>query len=219
MLLDVTDLPAAAPAIARAGEIDILVNNAGYNLHGVVETTSAAAFQALIDTHLLGPVALIQAALPGMRARRSGHILNIGSLAVHTPGAGVGAYAAVKAGIEALSVSLAAEVEPFGIRVTAVSPGGFRTAIGDSRRATDRAIADYAEIDAVRLARMAEVAGRQRGDPVKGAAAILTLVDAPNPPRRFAIGPDAIAGFRQQAAALNQSADDWEAVGGATDFA
>jgi NAD(P)-dependent dehydrogenase (short-subunit alcohol dehydrogenase family) len=216
--LDVTDLAAIAAAVAPAGDIDILVNNAGYSLQGVVETTSLAAAQAQVATHLLGPLALIQAVLPGMRARRAGHIVNIGSLAAHMPGDGFGLYAAVKAALETLSASLAAELAPLGIHVTSVVPGAFRTGISAARQSSGTSIADYADLDARRLARLDAVAGRQRGDPARAAAAMLRMVDAPHPPRCFALGPDAIDGLRRHAAALAAAADASEALGGATDF-
>lgn len=216
--LDVTDLGAIGPAVAQAGDIDILVNNAGYSLEGVVETTSIAVAQAQVATHLLGPLALIQAVLPAMRARGAGHIVNIGSLAAHTPGDGVGIYAAAKAALETLSASLASELSPLGVHVTSVVLGAFRTGISAARQSTCGSVADYAVLDAARRARFEAAAGRQRGDPARAAAAIIEMVDASHPPRRFALGPDAIDGLRRNAAALIEAADASEALGGSTDY-
>ncbi len=222
ILLDVADHAAARRAIAEvemaAGGIDVLMNNAGYSLEGCVEASDALEVRAQIDTHFLAPITLIQAALPAMRRRRSGHILNVGSLAAHTTNAGTAVYAGVKAAIETLSVGLAQELAPFGIRVTAVIPGAFRTRIGDARRSAAAALDDYAPADAARRQRLAAMSGRQRGDPVRGAQAVLALVDAADPPVRFALGPDAIDGLRAHAAALLDAADRWEALGSATDL-
>jgi len=218
VVLDVTDRDASARAIEAAGRIDILVNNAGYSLEGVVEATSLDEMRRLIETHLIAPIALSQAALPAMRKQRSGHIINISSQAAHMPGGGVSIYAAAKAGIETLSAGLAREVAQFGIWVTAVVPGAFRTALGTARRSAGARIADYEASDQARRAFLATLTGGQRGDPARGAAAILALTDLPEPPMRFAIGPDAIEGLRDHAAELIENVRRWEALGSDTDF-
>ncbi len=218
VLLDVTDSESAARAIAECGAIDVLVNNAGYSLEGVVEATTIAEVQGQIDTHLIAPLVLIRAALPGMRARRSGRILNLGSLAAHTPNGGTSVYAAVKAGIETLSLGLANEVAPFGIRVTTVVPGAFRTRLGTSRRSVGAQIADYAEADEARRTRLAAFSGSQRGDPARAAQAMLAIADADDPPLIFGLGPDGLDGLRAHATLLNEQADRWAELGGATDF-
>jgi NAD(P)-dependent dehydrogenase (short-subunit alcohol dehydrogenase family) len=217
-VLDVTDGQAVSRVAAAAGAIDVLVNNAGYSLEGVVEATNLGEIRAQIETHLVAPILLIQATLPGMRARRCGHILNIGSLAAHTPGGGTSIYAAVKAALETLSTGLAREVAPFGICVTAVIPGAFRTALGASRHSAGAEIEDYAASDATRRVRLAALSGAQRGDPAKAAAAILALTDAESPLGRFAVGPDAIEGLRTHAAALIADAALSEPLGGRTDI-
>jgi len=218
VILDVTDLDAASRAVEAAGPIDVLVNNAGYSLEGVVEAVSIGEIRRLIETHLIAPINLMQAALPAMRKRRSGRIINISSHAAHEPGGGVSIYAAAKSAIETLSRSLAKEVAPFGIRVTTVVPGAFRTSLGAMRRSAKTDIRDYAASDEARREFLASLTGTQRGDPAKGAAAILALADLDEPPTRFAIGPDAIGGLRAHAAELLGQADRWEALGGATDY-
>ncbi len=217
--LDVTDLAALEAAIDAVPPIDVLVNNAGYSLEGVVEATSIAAIREQIETHVMAPITLARAVLPGMRARRSGHILNVSSLAVHTPAGGTSVYAAAKAAIETLSIGLAREVAPFGIRVTAVVPGAFRTRLGEARRSAGEQIPDYAEDDARRQARLAAMNGRQRGDPARAAAALLALVNADEPPLRFAIGADAIGGMLANAALLVAETERWSHIGSDTDFA
>lgn len=223
VLLDVTDRAAGVAAIAEAeaamGGIDILVNNAGYSLEGTVESTGFDQIEEQIATHLIAPVILMRAALPGMRARRSGHLFTVGSLAAHIPGGGVALYAGVKAAIEGLSIGLAQEVEPFGIKVTCVVPGAFRTRLGDSRQSAADSISDYAEADEARRAWFASWSGQQRGDPSKAAQIILDLADRHDPPRLFPLGPDAIQGFRTRAGVLSDAATLWEPIGGATDLA
>jgi NAD(P)-dependent dehydrogenase (short-subunit alcohol dehydrogenase family) len=221
-LLDVTGRQAGAAAIAEAeaamGGIDILVNNAGYSLEGTIEATSFDQIDNQIAAHLLGPLALIKAALPAMRARRSGHVFTVGSLAAHIPGGGVALYAGLKAAIEALSIGLAQEIEPFGIKVTCVVPGAFRTRLGDSRQSATGSIADYAAADEARRAWFASWSGQQRGDPAKAAQILLDLADMPDPPRLFPLGPDAIQGFRTRAGVLSEAATLWEQIGGTTDI-
>lgn len=223
VLLDVIDRDAVTRVVAEAeaatGAVDVLVSNAGYSLEGTVEATDFADIEAQFATHVFASIALIKAVLPGMRGRRSGHILTLGSLAAHTPNGGTAVYAAAKAAIETLSAGLAREVEPFGIRVTALVPGAFRTRLGDSRRGAAATIPDYADADKARRERLAGFSGTQRGDPRKAAEAIIAIVNAPDTPLRFALGPDALAGLRTHAAALLADADASEGPGGATDFA
>lgn len=196
--LDVTDRAAAFAtvdaAIARFGRLDVVVNNAGYGQFGMVEELSEADVRAQMETNLFGALWVTQAALPHLRAQRSGHIVQVSSIGGITAFAGIGAYHASKWALEGLSQSLAQEVAGFGIKVTIVEPGGFSTDWGDvSAQHAERldAYDDFrGELDKVRAQRKAG-----RGDPTATRAAILAVVDAPEPPLRifFGNGPLAIA--------------------------
>jgi len=218
VVLDVTDAAACERAIDAASSIDILVNNAGYSLEGVLEACSMDEIQRLLAVHLMAPIALMKAVLPGMRARRSGHIFNIASQAAHMPTPGISIYAAAKAAVETLSRAVAQEVAPFGIKVTVLVPGAFRTALGAARQSAGVRIDDYADSDEARRAFLASFTGMQRGDPAKAAAAVIRLLDFDSPPSVFAIGPDAFAGLRDHAERLMLDANQWETCGRATDF-
>src|SRR5271167_3433015 len=131
LTLDVADGEAVEAAVrqafARAGKIDVIVNNAGYGLLGALEKATDAEARRLFDIDVFAPCRIIRAALPYLRAQRSGHIINITSIGGRAPGAGSALYAAAKYALEGLSASLAQEVRPFGVKVTAVAPGAFRT--------------------------------------------------------------------------------------------
>ncbi len=170
--LDVADqvrIPAAVRAAEeRFGAIDVLVNNAGYGYQASVEEGEDAEIRAQFDANVFGLFAMIRAVLPGMRARRSGHILNITSVAGFVGFPGSGYYAASKHAVEGLSDSLGREVAPLGIRVTCIEPGPFRTDwAGRSLKQTPSRIPDYADTAAARLKATAEVSGKQAGDPVR----------------------------------------------------
>lgn len=218
-VLDVTDAHAVRDVIARAAPVDILVNNAGFSLEGVLESSSLDDVWAQLAVHVLAPISLIHAVLPSMRERRSGRIVSIGSLAAHSSGGGVGPYAAAKAAIEILSANLATEVAPFGIKVTTIVPGAFRTSLGHSRKSASAAIEDYAEADAARREWFAAWSGTQRGDPARAADTIIALCDREDPPSCFALGPDAVEGLRSHAAELIRCADWSVDLGIKTDFA
>lgn len=206
-ILDVTDAQAVRDLVSRAGPVDILVNNAGFSLEGVLEASAPEDVLDQFEVHLLAPVRLIQAVLPSMRERRSGRILSIGSLAAHLSGGGVAPYAAAKAAIETLAANLASEVAPFGIKVTTIVPGAFRTSLGQSRKSAGVAIEDYAEADAARRRWFAAWSGTQRGDPSRAADAILAVCDFEDPPSRVALGPDAVEGLRTHAEELIRCAE------------
>ena len=231
--LDVADSAAVAPVVAQAfavtGRIDVLVNNAGYGLLGAIEAASDAEVEQLFEVNVFGPFRLIRAALPQLRAQGAGHIINITSIAGRAPMASSGLYAAAKSAMEGLSQSLSEEVAPFGLKVTAIAPGGFRTDFLDDhsiRRSTDshadagaNAVTDaYADSVGKLLEHLDSTAGQQLGDPARGAAAILAVADAPNPPLHLLIGSDALRRGRAKVAALSQEMDRWEALTRSTDF-
>jgi NAD(P)-dependent dehydrogenase (short-subunit alcohol dehydrogenase family) len=222
--LDVTDaagIVATVPAILRdAGGIDVLVNNAGYGLIGAIEEVSDSEMKKLFDTDFVGLVQMIKAVLPSMRQQRAGHIINISSLAGAVGLPGVGVYCAAKFAVEGLSESLAGELACFGIRVTIVEPGGFRTDFaGRSINAAARVIPDYATSPAGAIrGLLAKHNGHEAGDPVKAAQAIIKAVDAPEPPLRLVLGPDALAAIRQRNAAVAANLDAWQDVSNSTNL-
>jgi NAD(P)-dependent dehydrogenase (short-subunit alcohol dehydrogenase family) len=219
--LDVTDIAAAEAAvagvIARHGRLDVLVNNAGRTHVGAVEETTDAELRALFDVHFFGPAALTRAALPHMRGRRGGAIVQLSSMGGQLSFAGFGAYSATKFALEGLSEALADEVNRLGIKVLIVEPGAFRTALMDNKRFSE-AIPDYDEsVGATR--RMTEEAnGRQAGDPGKAAAAILAALDAERTPLRLVLGGDAVDAVVGHLESVRADVEAWEKVARDTAF-
>lgn len=223
MLLDVTDERAVhdqvAAAEAMTGGIDILVNNAGYGLVGAVEEASLAEIQAQFHVNVLGAVAVMQAVLPFMRARHDGRILNITSVSGLVGWPSLGIYSGSKFALEGISETLAMEVEPLGIKVTMIEPGGFRTDFaGRSRVQTGRRIEDYEATVGQSRRILASHAGHEAGDPAKAAAAILAVADSPSPPLRLLLGTDALGYAKQKLEAQLAEIDVWASVTEATDF-
>jgi len=222
--LDLAD-PAQASAVARAaadqfGRIDILVNNAGHGLLGAVEEATAAEVSAVFQTNVFGLLAVTRAVLPVMRAQRSGRILNMSSLGGFAQSAGWGIYGATKFAVEGLSEALRAEVEPLGIQVVIVEPGGFRTDFldGSSLHTASQVIADYAATAGQVRAQAAVRNLTQVNDPVKGAAAIVMIATVADPPVRLQLGADCVAAVEGK---LQQVADElgkWREVALATAY-
>src|SRR5690606_14384263 len=166
--------------------IDVLVNNAGYGYLAALEEGEDDEVRRMFDTNVHGLVDVTRAVLPGMRARRSGHIVNVSSLGGLAAFAATGYYHATKFAVEGLSESLAAEVGPLGIGVTIVEPGAFRTNwSGPSMRQSATRIADYDGTAGARRAATLATYGKQPGDPGRAAAAIITAVESPEPPLRL----------------------------------
>lgn len=191
--LDVTDsaqiITAVKAAQDRFGAIDVLVNNAGYGYQSSVEEGDEKQIRAQFDANVFGLFALTRAVLPGMRARRQGHVINITSVAGLIGFMGSGYYAASKHAVEGWTDALAAEVGPLGIHASCVEPGPFRTDwAGRSLKQTLSTIPDYADTAAARLRQTAEKSGTQAGDPVRAAAAMITLAEMPEPPRHLVLG-------------------------------
>ncbi|WP_062111296.1 oxidoreductase [Aureimonas sp. AU40] len=222
--LDVTDRAegraAVAKAIDRFGRIDVLVNNAGYGYLGAIEEGEDEEVRALFDTNLFAPIDLIKAVLPDMRARRSGHVVNVSSIGGMVTYPGVGYYNAAKFAVEAVSGALAQELAPLGIGVTVVAPGAFRTGFRgpDSLRQSATVIADYAETAGRARAGTQAGHGKQNGDPVRGARAIIQALEADRPPVHLLIGGDALDQLRTKLGALREETDAWEALTRSTDF-
>lgn len=189
--LDVTDRAAAFAAVSRAhshfGRLDVVINNAGYGHFGFVEEITEAEARAQLDTNLFGALWVTQAALPYLREQGRGHILQVSSIGGISAFPWVGIYHASKWALEGITQSLAQEVEQFGISVTSIEPGGYATDwSGPSGTFSDRLPAYEEYFEQVMAARKQRVG--TPGDPVATRAAILELVDAPNPPRRVFFG-------------------------------
>ena len=224
VLLDVTrnaDIePAVRQAIQRAGHIDVLVNNAGYGLFGAVEEVSDAEARQVMDTNLFGALAVTRALLPHLRERRAGHIFNVASVAGVIGFPGCGLYSASKFALEGATEALAIEVAPFGIRVTMIEPGAFRTNFsGGSMRQAECVIEAYEGTPSQKTrANIGRHNGQQPGDPAKAAAAIIAALEAPQAPLRLALGADAVAMLRNAYEARLKQLAEWESVSGATAF-
>ncbi|AOK56589.1 oxidoreductase [Burkholderia stagnalis] len=221
-VLDVTDFDAIDGVVsdieASVGPIDVLVNNAGYGHEGVMEEAPLSEMRRQFDVNVFGAVAMIKATLPFMRKRRRGHILNITSMGGHITMPGIAYYCGSKFALEGISEALGKELGPFGIAVTAVAPGSFRTDwAGRSMARTPRSIADYdALFDPIRKARE-EKSGKQLGDPVKAARAMLAAIAAERPPAHLLLGSDALRLVRDKLSALDGEIRAWEAVTVSTD--
>ncbi len=222
--LDVTDerqaTAAVASAIARFGSIDVLVNNAGRGLLGAVEEASTAEVKTVFATNVFGLLNVTRAVLPHMRAKHSGHIVNITSMGGFAQVAGWGVYGATKFAVEGLSEAMQAELSPLGIKVTIVEPGSFRTNFldGSSLHTIGTQIPDYATTSGRVRQAAVKSNGQQVNDPAKGAAAIYAAVTAGNPPIRFQVGPDAIAMVEAKLTSVRDELEMWRELGSSTLF-
>ncbi|VVD73694.1 short-chain dehydrogenase/reductase [Pandoraea iniqua] len=221
-VLDVTDFDRIDDVVseieASVGPVDVLVNNAGYGHEGVLEESPLSEMRRQFDVNVFGAVAMMKAVLPFMRARRRGHILNITSMGGYITMPGIAYYCGSKFALEGISESLGKEVKAFGIAVTAVAPGSFRTDwAGRSMTRTPRSIADYDEVfNPVRAARE-EKNGKQLGDPVKAARAMLAAIAAEHPPAHLLLGSDALKLVRDKLSAMRAELDAWESLTVSTD--
>jgi NAD(P)-dependent dehydrogenase (short-subunit alcohol dehydrogenase family) len=223
LALDVDDPAEIAAAVrtteSRFGAIDVLVNNAGYGYQTTVEEGEDAAIRALFDTNVFGLAALIRAVLPGMRARRRGHIVNLSSVAGFVGFPGSGYYSATKHAVEGLSDALAKEVGPLGIHVTCVEPGPFRTDFaGRSLRQNLSRFGDYESTVNTRLRTLAGRSGTQPGDPVRAAAAIIEAVQAEKPPRHLVLGAMGFDTIRTSLMETLQEIDAWKPTSLGADY-
>lgn len=221
-VLDVTDFDRIDGVVAEietnVGPVDVLVNNAGYGHEGIMEEAPLEEMRRQFDVNVFGAVAMMKAVVPFMRERRRGRILNITSMGGHITMPGIAYYCGSKFALEGISESVGKELEPFGIAVTAVAPGSFRTDwAGRSMMRTPRSIADYdALFDPIRQARE-EKSGKQPGDPAKAARAMLAAIAADHPPAHLLLGSDALRLVRGKLAALEAEIRAWEAVTVSTD--
>ncbi len=222
--LDVTDYDRVPDAVRRAeeivGPVDVLVNNAGYGHEGVLEESSMDDLQRQFAANVFGPVAMMKAVLPGMRERRRGHIVNVTSMGGFITMPGIAFYCGSKFALEGISEALGKEVRPFGIHVTALAPGQFRTDwAGRSMDRTPRTIPDYDLVmDPIRSARQAK-SGHQPGDPDRAAQALLRLVEAESPPARLFLGEDALGFVDRKLEQMKAEMTEWDALSRSTSFA
>jgi NAD(P)-dependent dehydrogenase (short-subunit alcohol dehydrogenase family) len=224
LALDVTDQAQVDAVVGQAeerfGALEVLVNNAGYGYRAAVEEGDELQVATLFATNFFGPVAMIKAVLPGMRARRHGAIVNISSIGARISPPGSGYYAASKAALEAMSASLRKEVGPLGITVTAVEPGGFRTDFaGRSLQQSLEPIADYADTAGRRrIENDTGTHGNQPGDPARAAKALIAVVESPDPPQLLLLGSDAGGAFRAVVDAQRSELETWQSTTVSTDF-
>lgn len=221
--LDVTDQQQITEAVAEAhrafGQIDVLVNNAGYGYLAAAEEGEDAEIRALFDANVFGLMALTRAVLPGMRTRRSGHIVSVSSLGGLAAFGATGYYHATKFAVEGFSESLAAEVAPLGVGVTIVEPAAFRTNwSGPSMRESAIRIDDYAGTAGARRTSTLATYGKQPGDPDRAATAVIDAVTSAEPPLRLLLGQAAYAIATARLDTLRKTFDVWRDVTLSADF-
>ena len=222
VLADVTEFDSIPDVVQQAeeeyGPVDVLINNAGYGHEGVLEESPIEEMRRQFDVNVFGAVAVAKAFLPRFRKRRSGFIVNVTSMGGMITMPGIAYYCGSKFALQGISEVMRSEMAPFGVHVTTLCPGSFRTDwAGRSMVRTDRSIADYDNLfDPIREARQA-VSGKQLGDPQKLAAAVLTLVALENPPPQLLLGSDALKHVTARIDRLQQEIDAWKALTVSTD--
>ncbi|WP_329140502.1 oxidoreductase [Streptomyces sp. NBC_01476] len=221
--LDVTDPAAAQRAVGTAvdtfGRIDVVVNNAGRGLLGAVEEASDEAVRAVYDVNVFGTLNVQRAVLPVLRAQRSGHVVNISSVGGLVGSPGWGIYNSTKFAVEGFTEALSRELDPLGVHVTLVEPGYFRTDFLDasSLHTAGTEIADYAGTAGAMRETATRVNHSQPGDPVKAAAAIVTITEAPRPPLRLLLGSDCVANVETKTGSLLADIEQWRDLSLSTD--
>jgi len=221
--LDVTDRDQSEEAVAHAertfGRIDVLVNNAGIGYFGAIEESEEPEVRRMFEINVFGLARMIHLVLPGMRKRRSGHVVNISSIGGLRSFPAVGYYNATKFAVNGLSEALALEVAPLGIKVTIIEPSGFRTDwAGRSANESPNEIADYAETAGANRRTLRGYSGNQPGDPVRAAEAILKVVESKEPPLHLLLGKAALGGARRKLDEMRKDFDAWEETTVGADF-
>jgi NAD(P)-dependent dehydrogenase (short-subunit alcohol dehydrogenase family) len=211
--------PILTHIIDQFGKIDVLVNNAGYGLFGAAEEVSMVEARAQMETNFFGALAMTQAVLPIMRNQSSGHILQISSIAGISANPGLGLYNASKFALEGFTEALALETKNLNIRVSLIEPGPFRTDwAGSSSTRSAKIIPDYDSTAGERIRIINGISGKQPGDPVKAAKAIINIVNAENPPLRLALGKIAVDVIRTKIRSMEKELDQWEELSVNTGF-
>jgi NAD(P)-dependent dehydrogenase (short-subunit alcohol dehydrogenase family) len=223
LALDVTDEAQAGEAVQATiktfGRLDVLVNNAGYGNIAPIEDTTIEEFRAQIETNLFGVIILTKAALPHFRQQSSGHFIQITSIAGRIGPIGRAPYAAAKWGVEGFSETLAKEVAPFGVKVTIVEPGGFRTDFAGASTTLREGRPEYDATVGKTARFQREYNGKQPGDPARAAAALLRLASEENPPLRIVLGSDAYSAAEKNDLEKIALAREWKGLSISTDFA
>ncbi len=210
---------AVAAALDKFGKIDVLVNNAGYGMVGAIEESAEDEFGPMFATNVFGLIRVTQAVLPHMRERKAGSIVNLSSIGGLVASPGFGMYNATKFAVEGLSEALAQEVKPFGIAVTIVEPGPFRTDfLGRSGVPAKKHIAGYEQTSGKMRAYFQDMDGKQAGDPKKGVAAIVKAVESENPPLHLLLGASTIPRLKGQIDAVLKDVAAWEETTVGADF-
>ena len=215
--LDVTDKAQCADAVAHTervfGRVDVLVNNAGYGYLAAIEEGDEREVRAMFETNFFGALSMIKAALPAMRARRSGYIVNISSMAGLVANPGTGYYSASKFALEGLTEALSRELTPFGVRVSLIEPGPFRTDwAGRSMKQVSKPIDAYADSVGQRRAFIVSMHDRMPGDPRRAAEAIVSLEKLASPPLRLLLGKPVLDMMRGKLREMEQILSEWESV-------
>jgi NAD(P)-dependent dehydrogenase (short-subunit alcohol dehydrogenase family) len=221
--LDVTspqDIQAAIDTgIATFGRIDVLVNNAGHGMIAALEEVSDEEAHQFFETNFFGALRLMQSVLPVMRQQGSGHIVNLSSTAGLVGFGGSSLYCGAKFALEGTSEALAKEVESFGVKVTLIEPGAFRTDFnGRSLATVEQSIDAYASVSGATLQWFKEMDGQQPGDPAKAAQAIIQAVESPHPPIRLALGTDAMSLIQKKLERVKTDLDAWQQVTVSTNY-
>ena len=222
VLCDVTYFDRIPAVVQQAeddhGPVDVLINNAGYGHEGVLEESPIEEMRRQFDVNVFGAVAVAKAFLPRFRERRSGFIVNVTSMGGMITMPGIAYYCGSKFALQGISEVIRSEMAPFGVHVTTLCPGSFRTDwAGRSMIRTERSIADYDSLfDPIREARQA-VSGKQLGNPQKLAAAVLTLIESDNPPPQLLLGSDALRHVTARIERLQQEVEAWKDVTVSTD--
>ncbi|MBR0853370.1 SDR family NAD(P)-dependent oxidoreductase [Bradyrhizobium liaoningense] len=220
--LDVTDEAAARSAIDLTAEafggMDVVVNNAGYGDLGSVEDMSLDSFRRQIEANLIGTIIVTKAAIPVLRRRGRGHIVQVSSVGGRIGAPARAAYSAAKWGIEGFSESLAREMALIGVNVTIVEPGGFRTGFAQAAHATGEGRAEYDAVVGAAVRMQRDYDGRQPGDPAKAAAVVLKLADMDRPPLRIALGSDAVNAIAATDRLRLEELEKWRALSVSTDY-
>ncbi|ASW07278.1 oxidoreductase [Rhizobium sp. 11515TR] len=222
ILCDVTEFDRITDVVRQTeedhGPVDVLINNAGYGHEGILEESALEEMRRQFDVNVFGAVAVAKAFLPRFRERRRGFIVNITSMGGMITMPGIAYYCGSKFALQGISEVMRAEMAPFGVRVTALCPGSFRTDwAGRSMVRTERSIADYdALFDPIRQARQSK-SGKQLGDPDKLATAVLGLIESDAPPPQLLLGSDALRLVTDRIERLSQEIEAWKAVTVSTD--
>ncbi|WP_025661065.1 oxidoreductase [Rhizobium sp. IBUN] len=222
VLCDVTEFDRIPDVVEQAekdhGPVDVLINNAGYGHEGLLEESPLDEMRRQFDVNVFGAVAVAKAFLPRFRERRRGFIVNVTSMGGMITMPGIAYYCGSKFALQGISEVMRTEMAPFGVHVTALCPGSFRTDwAGRSMVRTERSIDDYdALFDPIREARQAK-SGKQLGDPNKLAAAVLSLIESANPPPQLLLGSDALKLVSDRIECLQQEIEAWKSVTVSTD--